>query len=126
MSAPRRAANGFVSVTSTAKMQGRIELYGYGFHDQAVNPGDLVIVTTDYLVENGNRQKIEFCLKVRGRDMALFEDAAHTARLLWDDNEHWLTANNGTPGIDMRGKSEIRLSESLANIAAFYPPSPGK
>jgi len=115
--------NGFVSVTSTANMQGRIQLFGYGFHEQAVNPGDLVIVTTDYLVENANRQKIEFCLKVRGRDMHLFEAASHTARLLWDDNKHWLTAANGTLGLDMRGKSEIRLSESLANIAAFYPPS---
>jgi hypothetical protein len=103
-------------------MQGRIELYGYGFHDNAVNPGDLVIITTDYLMENANRQKIEFCLTVRGRDMHLFEAASHTARLLWDDNEHWLNAANGTPGIDTRAKSQIRISDALANISAFYPP----
>jgi len=126
MPAPKRHPNGFVSVTSTAKMQGRLEVYGFGFHDDAVNPGDLVIVTTDYLMENAHRQKIEFSLKLRGRDMKLFEDAAHTARLLWDDNKHWLDAAMGTPNLDTRGKNEIRLAETLANISAFYPPPPAR
>jgi hypothetical protein len=119
MSAPKMHPNGFVSVTSTAKMHGRIEVFGYGFHEDAVNPGDLVIITTDYLMENAHRQKIEFSLKLRGRDMYLFEDASHTARLLWDENKHWLNAAPGTPNLDMRGKSEIRLGDQLEALNRF-------
>ena len=119
MSAPKMHPNGFVSVTSTAKMQGRLEVFGFGFHDDAVNPGDLVIVTTDYLMENAHRQKIEFSLKLRGRDMHLFEAASRTARLLWDDNKHWLNASPGTPNLDMRGRSEIRLGDQLEALNRF-------
>jgi hypothetical protein len=119
MSAPKMQPNGFVSVTSTAKMQGRLEVFGFGFHDDAVNPGDLVIITTDYLMENAHRQKIEFSLKLRGRDMHLFEDAAHTARLLWDENKHWLNAPMGTPNLDMRGRSEIRLGDQIEMLNRF-------
>lgn len=122
MPAPKMHPNGFVSVTSTAKMQGRLEVFGFGFHDDAVNPGDLVIVTTDYLMENAHRQKIEFSLKLRGRDMHLFEDASHTARLLWDENQHWLNAPMGTPNLDMRGRSEIRLGDQIETINKFFQP----
>jgi hypothetical protein len=122
MPAPKMHPNGFVRVTSTAKMQGRLEVFGFGFHDDAVNPGDLVIVTTDYLMENAHRQKIEFSLKLRGRDMHLFEDASHTARLLWDENKHWLNAPMGTPNLDMRGKSEIRLGDQIETINKFFQP----
>jgi hypothetical protein len=122
MPAPKMQPNGFVSVTSTAKMQGRLEVFGFGFHDDAVNPGDLVIITTDYLMENAHRQKIEFSLKLRGRDMHLFEDASHTARLLWDENQHWLNAPMGTPNLDMRGRSEIRLGDQIETINKFFQP----
>ena len=122
MSAPKMQLNGFVSVTSTAKMQGRIEIFGFGFHDDAVNPGDLVIVTTDYLMENAHRQKIEFSLKLRGRDMHIFEAESHTARLLWDENQHWLNAPMGTPNLDMRGRSEIRLGDQIETINRFLKP----
>jgi hypothetical protein len=119
MSAPKMHPNGFVSVTSTAKMQGRLEVFGFGFHDDAVNPGDLVIVTTDYLMENAHRQKIEFSLKLRGRDMHLFEAASRTARLLWDENKNWLNAPMGTPNLDMRGRSEIRLGDQMDSLNRF-------
>ena len=122
MSAPKMHPNGFVSVTSTARMQGRLEVFGFGFHDDAVNPGDLVIVTTDYLMENAHRQKIEFSLKLRGRDMHLFEAASHTARLLWDENQHWLNAPMGTPNLDMRGRSEIRLGDQIETLNRFLKP----
>ena len=122
MPAPKSHPNGFVSGTSTAKMQGRIEVFGFGFHDDAVNPGDLVIVTTDYLMENAHRQKIEFSLKLRGRDMHIFEAESHTARLLWDENQHWLNAPMGTPNLDMRGRSEIRLGDQIETLNRFLKP----
>ena len=119
MSAPRMHPNGFVSVTSSSMMHGRIEVFGYGQDERAINPGDLVIVTTDYLMENAHRQKIEFSLQLRGRDMHLFEDASHMARLLWDENKHWLNAPVGTPNLDQRGKSEIRLGNQIDTLNRF-------
>jgi hypothetical protein len=119
MSAPRMQPNGFVNVTSTASMQGRIEIFGYGQDERAINPGDLIIVTTDYLMENAHRQKIEFSLQLRGRDMHLFEDASHMARLLWDENKNWLNAPMGTPNLDMRGRSEIRLGDQIETLNRF-------
>ena len=103
-------------------MQGRLEIFGFGQDERAVSPGDLIIVTTDYLMENAHRQKIEFTLKLRGRDMHLFESASHTARLLWDDNKHWLNAAVGTPNLDQRGLSEIRLSDQIATLNQFLKP----
>ena len=122
MSAPRMQPNGFVNVTSTASMQGRIEIFGYGQDERAINPGDLIIVTTDYLMENAHRQKIEFSLQLRGRDMHLFEDASHLARLLWDENKNWLNAPMGTPNLDMRGRSEIRLGDQIETLNRFLKP----
>lgn len=104
-------------------MQGKLELFGYGFDDRIINPGDLLIVSTDYIVESGHRQKVEFTLKLRGRDMHLFIDAANTAQHLWDENKHWLNAPSGTPGIDMRGISAIRLADNLNTISAYFKPS---
>jgi hypothetical protein len=119
MSAPKMQPSGFVTVTSSATMQGKLELYGFGFDDRIVNPGDLLIVSTDYLQENGHRQKVEFTLKVRGRDMHLFVKAAHTAELLWDENKNWLNASVDTPNLDQRGRSEIRLADQIQALEAF-------
>ena len=127
MPAAKAQPSGFTSVTSSSTMQGKLELYGYGFDDRIVNPGDLLIVSSDYLVENGHKQRVEFTLKLRGRDMQLFLDAATTARNLWDENKHWLNASLNTPNLDMRGRSEIRLRDQLDNLKAFLeitPPTP--
>jgi hypothetical protein len=126
MTAPRMNPMGMVNVVSTAQLQGKLELFGYGFDDRVINPGDLLIVTTDFVGENMHRQKVEFTLKLRGRDMHLFVDAAHTAQGLWVENQHWLNASLNTPNLDMRGRSEIRLAENLSSINAFYglPPKP--
>jgi hypothetical protein len=127
MGAPKMQPQGFVSVTSTASMQGKLELFGYGFDDRIVNPGDLLIVSSDYLTENGHKQKVEFTLKLRGRDMQLFVNEATIARNLWNENKHWLNAAVSTPNLDMRGKSEIRLSDQIENLQAFLniaPPPP--
>lgn len=122
MSAPKMQPSGMVNVTSTAQMQGKLELFGYGFDDRVINPGDLIIVSSDYVGENFHRQKVEFTLRLRGRDMQLFVDASTTARNLWDENKNWLNAAVNTPGLDMRGKSEIRLSENLDAIAKMFAP----
>ena len=119
MSAPRRQPSGMVNVTSTAQMQGRLEVFGYGQDDRVISPGDLIIVTTDFVMENAHKQKLEFSLRLRGRDMHLFEQASHTARLLWDENQHWLNASSSTPNLDMRGRSEIRLSDQMSSLNAF-------
>jgi hypothetical protein len=105
-----------VNVTSTAQIQGKLELFGYGFDDRVINPGDLIIVSSDYVGENFHRQKVEFTLRLRGRDMQLFVDAATTARNLWDENKHWLNAGVNTPNLDMRGMSEIRLADQLKMV----------
>ena len=122
MPAPKMQPSGFVTVTSSATMQGKLELFGYGFHDLIVNPGDLLIVSTDYLQENGHRQKVEFTLKVRGRDMHLFCDAAHTAELLWNENKNWLDKPMNTPNLDQRGISEIRFADQMDAINNYFRP----
>ena len=119
MSAPRMQPTGMVNVTSTAQMQGKLQVFGYGQDSRAISPGDLVIVTTDYLTENLHKQSIEFALRLRGRDMHLFESAAITAQALWIENEHWLTAGVNDPNLDQRGKSEIRLADQMETLNAF-------
>lgn len=119
MTSPKMQPSGIVNVTSTATMQGKLELYGYGFDDRVVNPGDLLIVSSDYLVENGHRQKVEFSIKLRGRDMQLFVDEATTARNLWVENRHWLNASVDAPNLDMRGLSEIRLGDQIETLQRF-------
>jgi len=123
MSAPRMQPTGMVNVVSTAQLQGKLELFGFGQDVRAISPGDLLIVTSDYVGENFHRQKVEFTLRLRGRDMHLFVDAAKIAQALWVENEHWLNASVDTPNLDQRGISEIRMSETLNNIAAFYAPT---
>ena len=122
MTAPKMQPSGIVNVVSTATMQGKLELFGYGQDERIPNPGDLLIVTTDYVMENAHRQKVEFTLKLRGRDMHLFVQAAVIAERLWDENEHWLNAPLSQPNLDMRGKSEIRLGNQMDAINAFHRP----
>ena len=121
MTAPKMQPSGMINVTSTAQLQGKLELFGYGAHDGVINPGDLLILCTDYVGEGFHRQKVEFKLRLRGRDMHLFVEAAKLANNLWDENKHWLNASINTPNLDQRGKGEIRLGESLDLINKFYP-----
>ena len=121
MTAPKMQPSGMINVTSTAQLQGKLELFGYGAHEGVINPGDLLILCTDYVGEGFHRQKVEFKLRLRGRDMHLFVEAAKLANNLWDENKHWLNASINTPNLDQRSKSEIRLGESLDLINKFYP-----
>ena len=121
MTAPKMQPSGMINVTSTAQLQGKLELFGYGAHDGVINPGDLLILCTDYVGEGFHRQKVEFKLRLKGRDMYLFVEAANLANNLWAENEHWLNASVNTPNLDQRGKSEIRLGETLDLINKIYP-----
>jgi hypothetical protein len=121
MSAPRRQPSGMVNVVSTAQLQGKLELYGYGTHEGAINPGDLLIICTDYITENMHRQKVEFKLRLRGEDMHLFVEASHNAEIMYVDNKHWLKAPvNGAP-VDTRSLSQIRQADQIATLNAFRP-----
>lgn len=120
MTAPRMTSSGQIEVTSTAKMDGRLELFGYGQRDDIPNPGDLLIVTTNWVRDNYRTQEVEFKLRIRGKDMETFIEAARGALLLWEDNKHWLQASASQPGVDTRSISTQR-SESQANaIRLFY------
>ena len=121
MTAPKMQPSGIINVTSTAQLQGKLELFGYGAHDGVINPGDLLILCTDYVGEGFHRQKVEFKLRLKGRDMYLFVEAANLANNLWAENEHGLNASVNTPNLDQRGKSEIRLGETLDLINKIYP-----
>jgi len=123
MTAPRQQPSGMVNVVSTAQLQGKLELYGYGAHEGAINPGDLIIICTDYVGENMHRQRIEFKLRLRGEDMHLFVEASHNAEIMYVDNKHWLKAAVNGPRVDTRAKSEIRLAANLDAVTAFYPQS---
>ena len=123
MSAPRMQPSGMVNVTSHAMMEGKLECFGYGQRPDIPNPGDLMIVTTNYIRENAKIQEIEFTLRIRGRDMALFVQAAGDALVLWKDNEHWLSASSSrlpnSPPLDMRSKSEARGADQMTALSAF-------
>jgi hypothetical protein len=122
MSAPRMNPIGMVNVVSTAQLQGKLELFGFGQDDRAINPGDLLIVTTDFVGENMHRQKVEFTLRLRGRDMSLFVTASKNALHLWNENKHWLDSPVNGPRVDTRSLTDIRTAENLAAINALYRP----
>jgi hypothetical protein len=111
--------SGIVEVVSHAQMEGKVSIYGFGQDDRCHSPGDLLIVTTNWIRENARVQEVEFSLKIRGRQIHLFVEAAKEALLLWDDNKHWLDAPMGQPS-DSRAMSTIRSADQLAAIKGFY------
>ena len=119
MSAPRMHPSGIVEVVSHAQMEGKVSIYGYGQDDRCHSQGDLLIVTTNWIRENARVQEVEFSLKIRGRQIHLFVEAAKEALLLWDDNKHWLNASMANPG-DTRPMSAIRSTDQAAAIKGFY------
>jgi hypothetical protein len=111
--------SGVIEVVSNARLEGKLEVFGYGQREEIPNPGDLLIVTTNWIKENARVQEIEFKLRIRGRDMHLFAAAAHEALLMWNDNKHWLQASMSQPGVDTRPQTVIRGTENQQNLAAL-------
>ena len=119
MGAPRMQPHGTVNMTSHHKMDGALACYGFGEDDRAINPGDLLIVGSNWLRENQKLIETEFCLRIRGRDIAYFIAHAIEAGHLWDDNKEWLNAPSSTPGLDTRATTTKRLDAGQSVVAAY-------
>ena len=119
MSAPRMTPSGTMDVTSHATMDGKIKVLGFGEDDRAVNPGDLLLIGSNWMRENHKLIETEFCLKLRGRDIDFFIIAATNAKMLYDDNKHWLQAPMSQPGIDTRSLTMMRADDQQNTLHKF-------
>jgi hypothetical protein len=111
--------SGTMDVTSHATMDGKIRVLGYGEDDRAINPGDLLLIGTNWMRENHKLIETEFVLKLRGRDIQFFIEAAKNAQMLYEDNKHWLQASVSQPGIDPRPMSTIRRTDNNDTLKRF-------
>ena len=111
--------SGTMDVTSHATMDGKIKVLGYGEDDRAVSPGDLCLIGSNWMRENGKLIETEFVLKLRGRDIEYFIVAATNARMLYEDNKHWLQASSSQPGVDMRSNTAIRAADQQTALHRF-------
>lgn len=119
MPAPRITPTGTMDVTSHATMDGKIKVLGYGEDDRAINPGDLLLIGSNWMRENHKLIETEFCLKLRGRDLEYFLQAAQTAVMLYEDNKHWLQASMSQPEIDTRSMSAIRQADTSEAVKRY-------
>ena len=119
MSSPRMTPTGTMDVTSHATMDGKIRVLGYGEDDRAVNPGDLLLIGSNWMRENGKLIETEFVLKLRGRDIDYFVQAAVNAKRLYEDNKHWLQASSSQPGVDTRSKTMIRSDDQQSTLHKY-------
>lgn len=90
MAAPRKAPQGIATVTSHARVEGKMYCLGFGQDERVTNPGDLLIVMVQEIHENLKTQEIEMALKIRGQDIHVFIQAARSAAALWEENKDWL------------------------------------
>lgn len=120
MAAPKMYPSGTVTVTSSAITNGRLTCYGYGQDDRVINPGDLLILGSNFHHENLKSIETEIAIRLRGRDLSYFFDHIVDALRLWQENKEWLQAPASQPGLDMRSTSAKRSSDQLSTIAAFY------
>jgi hypothetical protein len=111
--------SGTMDVTSHATMDGKIKVFGYGEDNRAVNPGDLLLIGSNWMRENNKLIETEFVLKLRGRDIDYFVQAAVTAKMLYEDNKHWLQASMSQPGVDSRPMSGIRAADQQETLHRF-------
>ena len=119
MGAPRMQPHGTVDMTSHHKMDGRLACFGYGEDNRAINPGDLLIVGSNWIRENSKLIETEFCLRIRGRDIDYFIAHAQGAHDLWHDNKEWLNAPSSTPGLDTRATTTKRADDARSVVADF-------
>ena len=119
MAAPRLQPHGTINMTSHHKMDGALKCYGYGEDERAINPGDLLIVGSNWLKENQKLIETEFCLRIRGRDIDYFIAHAKEAGNLWHDNKEWLNAPSSTPRLDTRATTTRRADDARSVVAAY-------
>ena len=120
MSESRMNPSGTVTVKTSAVTNGKLTCYGYGQDDRVINPGDLLIVGTNFMRENMKTVETEIAIRLRGRDLSYFFDHVVDALRLWNDNKEWLQTPASQPGIDMRSTSAKRASDQLDAIRAYY------
>ena len=120
MASPRMQPSGTVDMTTHQRIDGKLSCFGYGQDERAINPGDLMIIGSNWFKENQRLVETEFALRIRGRDMAYFLEHSQIAHDLYQDNKHWLSAPSSTPGIDMRSRSAIRTADNVSALTAFY------
>ena len=111
--------SGTMDVTSHATMDGKIKVLGFGEDDRAISPGDLCLIGSNWMRENGKLIETEFVLKLRGRDIEYFIVAANVAKMLYEDNKHWLQASSSQPGVDTRSNSAIRAADQQTALHRF-------
>jgi hypothetical protein len=112
--------SGTVTVKTSAVTNGKLTCYGYGEDDRVINPGDLLIIGTNFMRENMKTVETEIAIRLRGKDLSYFFDHVVDALRLWNDNKEWLQAPASQPGIDMRSTSAKRTSDQLDAIRAYY------
>ena len=120
MTAPRMQPSGTVTVTSSAVTNGRLTCYGYGQDDRVINPGDLLILGSNFMRDGSKVIETEIAIRLRGRDLSYFFDHVVDALRMWQENKDWLQAPASQPGLDMRGTSEKRKQDQLDVIKSFY------
>lgn len=120
MTAPKMHPTGTVTVTTSAVSNGRLTCYGYGQDDRVINPGDLLIVGSNFHQENMKRIETEIAIRLRGRDLSYFFDHVVDALRLWQENRAWLEAPASQPNLDMRSTSAKRVQDQLSAIRSFY------
>ena len=118
--APRMYPSGTVTVTSSAVTNGRLTCYGYGQDDRVINPGDMLIVGSNFMRDGSKVIETEIAIRLRGRDLSYFFDHVVDALRMWQENKDWLQAPASQPGLDMRGTSEKRKQDQLGVIKSFY------
>jgi len=87
--------SGSVRVTTTSHSKARLKLFGFGEDERVVNPGDLLIVSENYLSEV-SQIMTSFELTIKGRDMDVFGSQIAKALRLWEQNKEWLTQPSST------------------------------
>jgi len=120
MTAPRMQPSGTVTVTSSAVTNGRLTCYGYGQDDRVINPGDLLILGSNFMRDGSKVIETEIAIRLRGRDLSYFFDHVVDALRMWHENKDWLQAPASQPGLDMRSTSAKRSGDQLNAIQAFY------
>ena len=88
MQQPIAAPSGRITVTLVESGVTRHRVYVWGEHDDVVNPGDMLIVST----LGDTHARVEVRTYLRGSEMAAFADAALACAALYDENADWLSA----------------------------------